>query len=191
MLATKGVVMESKAGNHGLKRCQFYGSLQEPRKPKSLTPLLLYKIGTRTPMSSYAAVAASTANATASKKVEPCMIMEDDELEQAQKIRETFRKNPSYGGSWRGATEEFMENTRIFGSSKLGTADAFPRAFQSYATKVRSANEKGAASFTATAEPPGTLIASVRKTFYNSEKASAQQQRPQSPKTPTYSDDTK
>lgn len=121
------------------------------------------------------------------------MIMEEDELEQAQKIRETFRKNPSYGGSWRGASEEFMENTRIFGSSKLGTADAFPRAFQSYAAKVRSANEKVSASAmgSATAEPPGTLIASVRKTFYNSEKVGSQQQRPPSPKSPSYSDDTK
>jgi hypothetical protein len=125
------------------------------------------------------------------------MIMEDDELEQAQKIRETFRKNPSYGSSWRAASEEFNENRRIFGSSKIGTAegDAFPRAFRSYATRGAS-GATGASASTVTlnkdsAEPPGTLIASVRKTFYNSEKGSViATQRPASPKSPQYSADT-
>jgi hypothetical protein len=127
------------------------------------------------------------------------MIMEDDELEQAQKIRETFRKNPSYGTSWRAASEEFNENRRIFGSSKIGTAegDAFPRAFRSYATRGASGatGASGASSTAAlnkdSAEPPGTLIASVRKTFYNSEKANAPQARPPSPKSPQYSEATK
>jgi hypothetical protein len=123
------------------------------------------------------------------------MIMEDDELEQAQKIRETFRKNPSYGSSWRAASEEFNENRRIFGSSKIGAAegDAFPRAFRSYATRGAT----GASASTPTlnkesAEPPGTLIASVRKTFYNSEKGPgkvASKTDPPSPKTPLYSED--
>lgn len=134
----------------------------------------------------------------------PCMIMEDDELEQAQKIRETFRKNPSYGSSWRAASEEFNENRRIFGSSKIGAAegDAFPRAFRSYATRGASGNGNGASGATGasastttlnkdSAEPPGTLIASVRKTFYNSERANAPQARPPSPKSPQYSEPTK
>jgi hypothetical protein len=83
--------------------------------------------------------------------VPPCMILDDDELEQAQEIRETFSKGRSYAAvaasassaspSWRSTpSQESTNHSRLFGtsqssSSRTGGNGGFPNAFHSYGTR--------------------------------------------------------
>jgi hypothetical protein len=172
--------------------------------------------------------------------VPPCMIVDDDELEQAQQIRETFSKGRSYAAvaassaSWRVPpaaaavpavpvaalpAPEFAHHSRVFGTSQPSSnrigAGGFPNAFHSYGTRPGPLHmtQEGSGGAAAAAimerrrrheskDPPGTLMQTVRMTFYNSERGSAPAAPPPltipaestvggpfSPKTPPYYDE--
>lgn len=141
------------------------------------------------------------------------MIVDDDELEQAQQIRETFSKGRSYAAvaassaSWRVPpaaaavvpavpaaplpAPEFAHHSRVFGTSQPSSnrigVGGFPNAFHSYGTRpgplhITQEGSGGAAASAAaimerrrrheSKDPPGTLMQTVRMTFYNSERGS-------------------
>lgn len=143
-----------------------------------------------------------------------CMILEDEELEKAQKVA------PFRGWRQDNSTSQ-MTASRLFGSGKgvkVGAAQEFPSAFQNFKSKAVvkpqqaaavnpfpfSVNRKGSS---ATAKAPksdgtesaskGTLISTVRETFQVDPEVESilkrgdvgvQQERPYSPHTPPYGD---
>jgi hypothetical protein len=154
---------------------------------KSLMPLCVVYIGPPT----------FTMSSSSSLYTPPCMILDDDELEQAQQIRETFSKGRSYAAvaasslspSWRtvvaaaaaaAPAPEFANHSRVFGTSQLSfnRLGGFPNAFHTYGYKASAHTPlKGEGRIASpererqmSKDPPGTLVHAVRMTFYNSER---------------------